>query len=189
MSLAEGRQTPKAPPLPFVESMLPGALAGRTVAPRKALSRWLCCLASCSNVSSRRMRWSRSYCRDFCHFLLCVWASTRKSRQACSEHRDDSQHPNQVERHRGISSGAAFEASVIFRVSSASCGPRGTAGKHDRSTIIPPRSKEHVVPILPSGKTPLCTLRWAQIHRQWEYFTAQKAKGCKYKQTYFCKSP
>lgn len=60
----------------------PAVPAGSTVAPRKALSRWLCCLASCSSVSSRRMRWSRSCCSDFCHFLLWVCASIRKSRQA-----------------------------------------------------------------------------------------------------------
>lgn len=43
-----------SPPLP--EPPEPDVLAGSTVAPRKALSRWLCCLASCSSVSSSRIR-------------------------------------------------------------------------------------------------------------------------------------
>lgn len=71
--------------VPLAEPPDPAVPAGSTVAPRKALSRWLCCLASCSSVSSRRMRWSRSCCSDFCHFLLWVWASIRKSRQACGQ--------------------------------------------------------------------------------------------------------
>ena len=57
--------------------------AGSTVAPLKALSRWLCCLASCSRVSSRRTLWSRSACRAFCQRLLWVWARPRKSLHAC----------------------------------------------------------------------------------------------------------
>lgn len=69
--------------LPFPGPALPEGCAGSTVAPRKALSRWLCCFASCSKVSSSRIRWSRSYCSDFCHFLLWVWANIRKSLQAC----------------------------------------------------------------------------------------------------------
>ena len=71
--------------LPLPEPTLPGVFAGSTVAPRKALSRWLCCFASCSRVSSSRIRWSLSYCSDFCHFLLWVWANMRKSLQACME--------------------------------------------------------------------------------------------------------
>lgn len=55
---------------------------GRTVAPLKALSRWLCCLANCSRVSSSRIRWSRSTCKAFCQRLLWFWASDRKSRHA-----------------------------------------------------------------------------------------------------------
>lgn len=55
---------------------------GRTVAPLKALSRWLCCLANCSSVSSSRILWSRSTCKAFCQRLLWFWASDRKSRHA-----------------------------------------------------------------------------------------------------------
>lgn len=55
---------------------------GRTVAPLKALSRWLCCLASCSSVSSSRTLCSLSACRAFCQRLLWAWANERKSRQA-----------------------------------------------------------------------------------------------------------
>lgn len=58
------------------------AIAFAWAAPLNALSRWLCCLASCSKVSSSRTRCSRSACRAFCHRLLCAWASARKSRQA-----------------------------------------------------------------------------------------------------------
>lgn len=79
------RATPEPGDLPFPEPALPGVFAGSTVAPRKALSRWLCCFASCSRVSSSRIRWSLSYWRDFCHFLLWVWANMRKSLQACME--------------------------------------------------------------------------------------------------------
>lgn len=79
------RDETRALGVPLAEPPDPAVPAGRTVAPRKALSRWLCCLASCSSVSSRRMRWSRSCCSDFCHFLLWVWASIRKSRQACGQ--------------------------------------------------------------------------------------------------------
>lgn len=57
-------------------------LAARPGAPRKARSRLLCCLASCSMVSSRWTRCSCSYCRARCHFRLCVSASSRKSLQA-----------------------------------------------------------------------------------------------------------
>ena len=57
-------------------------LAVRPGALRKARSRLLCCLASCSMVSSRWMRWSCSYCRARCHFRLCVSASSKKSLQA-----------------------------------------------------------------------------------------------------------
>ena len=57
-------------------------LAARPGALRKARSRLLCCLASCSMVSSRWMRCSCSYCRARCHFRLCVSASSRKSLQA-----------------------------------------------------------------------------------------------------------
>lgn len=90
-------QSPQKPPdhpttavqepsvLPLPDPALPGGFAGSTVAPRKALSRWLCCFASCSRVSSSRIRWSLSYCSDFCHFLLCVWANMRKSLQAYME--------------------------------------------------------------------------------------------------------
>lgn len=49
---------------------------------RKARSRLLCCLASCSMVSSRWMRCSCSYCSARCHFRLCASASARKSLQA-----------------------------------------------------------------------------------------------------------
>lgn len=55
---------------------------GSTVAPLKALSRWLCCLASCSSVSSSRTLCSLSACRAFCQRLLWAWANARKSRQA-----------------------------------------------------------------------------------------------------------
>ena len=57
-------------------------LAARPGALRKARSRLLCCLASCSMVSSRWTRCSCSYCRARCHFRLCVSASSRKSLQA-----------------------------------------------------------------------------------------------------------
>ena len=57
-------------------------LAARPGALRKARSRLLCCLASCSMVSSRWTRCSRSYCRARCHFRLWVSASSRKSLQA-----------------------------------------------------------------------------------------------------------
>lgn len=56
---------------------------GRTVAPLNALSRWLCCLASCSSVSSRRILCSLSVCKAFCQRLLWLWAMDRKSLQAC----------------------------------------------------------------------------------------------------------
>lgn len=55
---------------------------GSTVAPLKALSKWLCCLASCSRVSSRRILWLRSTCRAFCQCLLWLWAKNRKSLHA-----------------------------------------------------------------------------------------------------------
>lgn len=51
-------------------------------APLNARSKWLCCFASCSKVSSSLTRCSRSAWRAFCHRLLCVWASAKKSRQA-----------------------------------------------------------------------------------------------------------
>lgn len=57
-------------------------LAARPGALRKARSRLLCCLASCSMVSSRWTRCSCSYCSARCHFRLCVSASSRKSLQA-----------------------------------------------------------------------------------------------------------
>lgn len=65
--------------------MLPKAgllCKGSTVAPLKALSKWLCCLASCSRVSSRRILWLRSTCRAFCQCLLWLWAKDRKSLHA-----------------------------------------------------------------------------------------------------------
>lgn len=65
--------------------MLPKAgllCKGSTVAPLKALSKWLCCLASCSRVSSRRILWLRSTCRAFCQCLLWFWAKDRKSLHA-----------------------------------------------------------------------------------------------------------
>ena len=55
---------------------------GRTVAPLKALSKWLCCLASCSRVSSSRILWSLSPCKAFCQRLLWFWARERKSLHA-----------------------------------------------------------------------------------------------------------
>lgn len=60
---------------------------GRTVAPLNALSKWLCCLASCSRVSSNRILWSRSTCRAFCQRLLWLWARERKSRHALRRRR------------------------------------------------------------------------------------------------------
>lgn len=81
--LPSEQATQRPSDLPFPGPALPEGCAGSTVAPPKALSRWLCCFASCSKVSSSRIRWSRSYCSDFCHFLLWVWANIRKSLQAC----------------------------------------------------------------------------------------------------------
>lgn len=68
---------PDSPSLKLLVGLLarPGAL-------RKARSRLLCCLASCSMVSSKWMRCSCSYCSARCHFRLCVSASSRKSLQA-----------------------------------------------------------------------------------------------------------
>lgn len=51
-------------------------------APLHARSRLLCCLASCSMVSSRWVRCSLSYCSARCHLLLWVSARSKKSRQA-----------------------------------------------------------------------------------------------------------
>jgi len=53
---ATPQPVPGCAQIPLAEPPLPAEPAGRTVAPRNALSRWLCCLASCSSVSSRRMR-------------------------------------------------------------------------------------------------------------------------------------
>lgn len=50
-----------------------------------ARSRLLCCLASCSMVSSRWVRCSLSYCSARCHLLLWVSARSKKSRQAWSK--------------------------------------------------------------------------------------------------------
>lgn len=58
------------------------ALEDRPGAPRQARSKLLCCLASCSIVSSRQILCSRSYCRARCHFRLWLSANSRKSRQA-----------------------------------------------------------------------------------------------------------
>lgn len=63
--------------------LLLSVVALACAAPLNARSRWLCCLASCSKVSSSLTRWSRSAWRAFCHRLLWAWASERKSRQAC----------------------------------------------------------------------------------------------------------
>lgn len=62
--------------------LLLSAVALACAAPLNARSRWLCCLASCSKVSSSLTRWSRSAWRAFCHRLLWAWASARKSRHA-----------------------------------------------------------------------------------------------------------
>lgn len=61
---------------------LAGVLAVSAGAALQALSRLLCCLASCSMVSSRWSRCSRSYCSARCHLRLCVSARSRKSRHA-----------------------------------------------------------------------------------------------------------
>lgn len=65
---------------------------GRTVAPLKALSRWLCCLASCSSVSSSRILWSLSTCKAFCQRLLWFWAKERKSLHAFGIMQKQQQH-------------------------------------------------------------------------------------------------
>lgn len=67
---------------PEPTSPLLSAEALACAAPLNARSRWLCCFASCSKVSSSLTRCSRSAWRAFCHRLLCVWASAKKSRQA-----------------------------------------------------------------------------------------------------------
>lgn len=67
---------------PFLSAGALGALDLSVGAALHARSRLLCCLASCSMVSSRWVRCSRSYCSARCHLLLWVSARSRKSRQA-----------------------------------------------------------------------------------------------------------
>lgn len=59
---------------------------GRTVAPLKALSKWLCCLASCSRVSSSLILWSLSACKALCQRLLWAWARLKNSLHSLGEH-------------------------------------------------------------------------------------------------------
>ena len=40
---------------------------------RTLFSRWECCLASCSTMSSKRWRISRSFDNTFCHLRPCPW--------------------------------------------------------------------------------------------------------------------
>lgn len=83
--------------------MLPKAgllCKGSTVAPLKALSKWLCCLASCSRVSSRRILWLRSTCRAFCQCLLWFWAKDRKSLHAWRNRKASKRLGNRVNSNR-----------------------------------------------------------------------------------------
>lgn len=100
----------------------------RTVAPLKARSRWLCCLANCSRVSSRRILWSLSDSKDFCQRLLWLWASERKSLHAFRNMR---------------------ETSVIFHISRS-----GGGGTPSRSST----HVDHGVGGDPEKRGPLCDL-------------------------------